>query len=472
MAISGAETFSEAWLKAGPLVVGAGLLAFTAVATAFGAAGLAAALGFLSLVAALCMINLSWGIVLIPVVYFFRFSLFGMMTPEKAFAAFVFFLWTLSVLLRKRQGWSAPAFPPVIKGAFVFFLLVHLGTGLASGYSTSLTLVKTSQFFFKGLMVYLIYAIISDWLNLKRCLQALALVVFLFGVGVPWLIVEFNDLQAIRSLEVLYTNSWLFKFTQLKNANGIWRDVLIGMPVVAFLLHQARSGRTRGAYAVVIGLGSLAAVLTFSRMGWLCLLLTLILIGLATKKQGLRVLAAVMIAGVVIFLSTSPPAQRRIVQKVAQFQQPTKGSIRYRIWQAGFRAFQSSPAVGTGPLSAREVLAKHGEFRDFNREHVVAHNPFLEILIESGAIGLMAFSLLWAAALVELVGKWRRLRNPFYRSGMTFLLISLGVASLSSLVTGIYLNNLQWYVLGLAFTVPKLEAAEEATDISLSEQGS
>jgi O-antigen ligase len=73
---------------------------------------------------------------------------------------------------------------------------------------------------------------------------------------------------------------------------------------------------------------------------------------------------------------------------------------RVEIWQAGLRGWLESPLLGYGTGSYPEISQRNGS------EHMVAHNTWINVLVEVGFIGLFLFMLIWITVL------WRIWRAP------------------------------------------------------------
>ena len=73
---------------------------------------------------------------------------------------------------------------------------------------------------------------------------------------------------------------------------------------------------------------------------------------------------------------------------------------RVRLWKEGLASFEQHPFLGVGSHMYRSV----------NSEGKVAHNSFLEVLVELGAFGLILFAIIIIAAGIHVVGQppWDR----------------------------------------------------------------
>ena len=116
------------------------------------------------------------------------------------------------------------------------------------------------------------------------------------------------------------------------------------------------------------------------------------------RRQGTRWLAAGAAIVVIVGLSLLPPAR-----SAAKHLWNT--DVRPMIWLGSARAIADAPLTGHGPGSFARVYPAHRPAEYFDRPKCAvatdhAHNEFLEIAVETGALGVMAFmAVLVAGAL-------------------------------------------------------------------------
>ncbi|MBP6860264.1 MAG: O-antigen ligase family protein [Candidatus Pacebacteria bacterium] len=89
-------------------------------------------------------------------------------------------------------------------------------------------------------------------------------------------------------------------------------------------------------------------------------------------------------------------------------------AARIIVWEASWNAFLDKPILGWGPENFNFAIEQHFDQRLFKQENFgevwfeKAHNVFLDTLVTSGVVGLVAFALLILAYLVAIVRAWRR----------------------------------------------------------------
>lgn len=173
----------------------------------------------------------------------------------------------------------------------------------------------------------------------------------------------------------------------------------VAAPGLARALWPARGDSFRARMLwLSLGLGgALATFYTYSRIGWVALVVLLVTLGFLKKpKYGLFTLIFMC----VVFLTTwhfSDSMRRR-------WNEANAGIFERKIvWAGAWEMFKERPVLGvgqgrTGLYSAaysEKVIGRKPEFSSH------AHNNFLDIMASMGTIGLAAFLLWWGYLFLE-----------------------------------------------------------------------
>jgi len=147
----------------------------------------------------------------------------------------------------------------------------------------------------------------------------------------------------------------------------------------------------------VLGFGGIALILTFSRGGWIALVVSMILFGLFLGRQrglSLRAPIAVMVILALLYLPFGSLIS-------ARFLGDDKGSAESRIplMNLAFRIFEDNPILGVGANNFSVVMGRYltPEFR--HGFLYAVHDKYLLVLSETGIGGLFAFLAFLFAAL-------------------------------------------------------------------------
>jgi putative inorganic carbon (hco3(-)) transporter len=237
---------------------------------------------------------------------------------------------------------------------------------------------------------------------------------------------------------------------------------LVGMYALGRLLRwwQWRSWQdlVQGASFAAAALGMIMGIgISWSRGAWLAFAVSIAVMVLALPQKlwqgmllvgglagllGVLWLTDTLPASVVVRLSSSTadffalddmrgvditPANYPVVERLAH-------------WQAALNMAQAEPWIGVG-LGNYEVAYPHYRLLNWHEPLGHAHNYLLNILAETGLIGLLAYGKVW---LIIILLNWRIRRHPDLLSRMCAIGI-LGTWSylaVHSLFDNLYVNNL------------------------------
>ncbi len=196
-------------------------------------------------------------------------------------------------------------------------------------------------------------------------------------------------------------------------------------------------------------------LLAGSRGSWVMYGLVLLLSG--WRRIGRKRLAALMIvgalAGSVLALGFSPQFQSRIERSLAVFDGDSAGldqalSGRLSIWRAALGMIDAHPVNGVGIRGFRDAYPQFAGKDDFWLAHgqqgaLHAHQIVLEILSETGLVGL----LLWCMGLALALRAWRwsmpaarrRARVPALALVVTAFPLNTSLAFYSTFWGGVFL---------------------------------
>ena len=199
----------------------------------------------------------------------------------------------------------------------------------------------------------------------------------------------------------------------------------------------------------VLGLGSVALILTGSRGGWIALVLAVFILGFgAWRRRGLSLKMPLVTAG--LFLVLYWPFHNLISARVFG---DDKGSAESRVplMNLAFRIVEANPVLGVGANNFTVVMNRYlsPEFREGFLFAV--HNKYLLVLAETGAIGLLAF----LAFLLGTVRRgwlcWRLCDEPlaFLALGLVAGLVGHMVHMTVDVFRGRPTQQLIWLIAGL-----------------------
>lgn len=152
----------------------------------------------------------------------------------------------------------------------------------------------------------------------------------------------------------------------------------------------------------------LGVLVSLSRSGLLGLVVGLVVIGLRFSRKWVLVALVVLTVPPVLYWSGVVPIPAMELPVVVRRMNLSDmvHSVRGRLylWEAAWRGYRDHPWLGVGmnaqtdPMLAyqRVVSAEHGNYDYAGSWGAPAHNVYLEILLELGTFGLIAYLGMWA----------------------------------------------------------------------------
>jgi O-antigen ligase/polysaccharide polymerase Wzy-like membrane protein len=234
--------------------------------------------------------------------------------------------------------------------------------------------------------------------------------------------------------------------------------------LVPLAVSRARSERERRLRLLAAGCAALilcGVLLTFSRGAAVAMLLLVVAMGVL-RQVSLRQLLAMALALVALVAVVAPDYAARVqslaaVDGALSTSGAADGAIVGRATEnlAALYVFRDHPALGVGPGQFfRRYSAIYGNALDLRylKTNRRAHNLYLEIAADTGALGLAAFLAIVAVTMAQL---WRL--TVFWRSrdaDLASLSRAFLLAIVAYLATGIFLQlayeRYFWFLLALA----------------------
>lgn len=239
--------------------------------------------------------------------------------------------------------------------------------------------------------------------------------------GLAPLILEDSDARLQGSLSHYYTFSGV-----------VMLAVVVGTARVVFAVGL----RERALLGVATTCMLIALLFTQTRSAWLAILLGGLVVLVARER---RLLAALPVVALLAYFLVPANVQGRI-RSMVDLEDHTV-SQRVDMWQTGWKMFQDAPIFGIGP---RKVLQVYDDYHDPDSPHADRptpghlHNNVVNIAVERGVVGLLAWLVFWLAWFARTIGVYRRLDPQSPEDG-----------ALRSAVVGALAAGLAFQVMGL-----------------------
>lgn len=222
------------------------------------------------------------------------------------------------------------------------------------------------------------------------------------------------------------------------NPNDLAGTLAIGVTIACYLL---MNGGKRWALvnAIFVPVGIVCVVLSGSRAGLLSVAVALLFPFLRLMRMSWKVrltLIMAIIATVSVLLDVSESTYWRRLTTIAEQFESRDLNGRVDVWAQGLELFQRKPLAGYGAGTFPSVTGATQAAR------IAAHNAFLEVLVENGAVGLMLYFVVHLS-LIRAVRKRSTLEKQLWGT----LLVTWITINMASTWEN---RNITWMLWGLA----------------------
>ncbi len=221
--------------------------------------------------------------------------------------------------------------------------------------------------------------------------QRLLLLAFFFGCMGPLA----SEYLGFRSRESVISAMEQERFSAANvNENSMAASLVISIAIAIYFASNPATKLYRFRlvfWAYVLG-AALGTLLTASRGGVLCLLVlgasTLIMLG----RMNWKVILMFLVCTAAIWYIAPAILPKSVQERLSEGKEAHSLMTRFEIWQAGLTGWLERPLQGFGTATYPVVSEAHGG------PHLVAHNTYVNVLVEQGVIGLTLFLLAWLLA--------------------------------------------------------------------------
>jgi O-antigen ligase len=246
--------------------------------------------------------------------------------------------------------------------------------------------------------------------------------------------------------------------------NSAARYLVVALIFLFSLLTSSAGKLQRLAVLAAIGIVTLGVLVTGSRTGLLLLVAAggmLILRDFNAARRLETTFALLLALAIVWFFASNIVSILSTILPAIQGGTDTVG-IRYRLWQAGLRMWQDHPIHGVGIGQYPTYLAAYGQ--DLLAERYLglgAHNMYIQVLAETGLVGLGLFLAMVGSSLLSLWHGVRSASSERKRLLSTWLIV-LVVMLLGGLTKQDQYDKLIWFSLGMSSALPSQSSLASA----------
>ncbi|MBR5155826.1 MAG: O-antigen ligase family protein [Clostridia bacterium] len=279
------------------------------------------------------------------------------------------------------------------------------------------------------------YFVVINTIKTKKQLMNLLTVFALSGFavclyGILQYIFGWNVTQAWID-EEMFEDIKMRVYSTLENPNVLGEYILLVLPVTIALMWKKKTVFSKIVYGGMAGVMGIALILTFSRGCWIGVIVSaaIFITFVAGKLWGLMLLALPIIPMVL---------PESIINRFASIGDMKDSSTSYRvyIWMGTIHMLKDFWVSGIGP--GTEAFTQVYPFYSYSS--IVAphsHNLFLQIMVESGILGIVAFAVLMFVFFKKLMVGYQ-VQGKF--GEISVMLVGIGSAVMGFLVQGLFDN--------------------------------
>jgi O-antigen ligase len=206
----------------------------------------------------------------------------------------------------------------------------------------------------------------------------------------------------------------------------------------------------------LVALGGLAA--TYTRGAWLGFAAGALALLPSTRRGWWLLLGGLIAVGLLVL--AGPPHLRERLSSMGDPDDPTVKERVY-MWHSGLAMWRGHPLLGVGPGGVKRGYEAYALTEAVKKRTGHLHNTPLQILVERGVIGLVAWLWIWGAFYRRGFGLLRRLSEPEWSE---WVLVAGSLAAITGfLVAGLSEYNfgdsevvmVAWSVMALPFVAAK-----------------
>lgn len=197
-----------------------------------------------------------------------------------------------------------------------------------------------------------------------------------------------------------------------------------------------------------------------TRGAWIAVVFTLLLYGLLHIRRNKKVIMIFLVISLfcgVLVIST-PVIKDRVSSILDMSNQ--SNSERVLLWKSAWNMFRDHPLLGVGPGNFVEVYRPYYISPDAKEPELGhAHNNFMQMLAETGIIGLSAFVYMFGYILVTMCNRYLKNQQDIWSLIAVLVTLSLLIQGLTEFNFGnSAVSRMYWFILGLSYVGSRLNS--------------
>jgi len=248
-----------------------------------------------------------------------------------------------------------------------------------------------------------------------------------------------NFIVIALSIEVIYSLSNYFLIEEINDFTGISMNrnvstfsILVKLPFLIYLKSIIKTISLKRILSFLEIFTIISVIFLESRLGIIILMIIILfqyLLGIYNKHHRIRYLV-ILIYTLVFILFYSSNYSTYLGDKLDKINQISSDQSyinRIEYYKIGIRLFEKSPIIGNGTGTWKiNSLDRSVRNLDTNEASYYAHNDFLQVLSETGLIGLFVYAIIFVFTLRTILRKWKN--EPIF----IYLILTFGIIIVDS----------------------------------------
>jgi len=228
----------------------------------------------------------------------------------------------------------------------------------------------------------------------------------------------------------------------------------------SFLFHEPKKYWVLGSVGVI----GLCLLVTMTRQAWLGFLIGAVVLVFFWNKKYILIIP--LLLAVLLFY-----VPKDIKERVFSFSNTNDIALQARrsLWESGWKIFKDYPITGCGYKCVDQIYSQYLEPSGHLKRLRGMHNNILQLLIDTGIIGLGAWLAIWVTYFMELFQRWRKLAKEAPQDNAKGIIMGSMATVLAFLVGGNFETNiydsevamLLYFIMGISLANVKKSPEQE-----------
>ena len=228
--------------------------------------------------------------------------------------------------------------------------------------------------------------------------------------------------------------------------------MIVGLMALGRLLfHKPREYWVLGS----VGIIGFCLLISMTRQAWLGFFIGSVFLLYSWKKIYFLIIPLLLV-GVLLF------AGDKITKRIHSFTDLKDSSFQARVflWKGGWGIFKDHSITGCGYKCVDSIYSQYSDPSGLIAHYRGLHSNIMQLLVDTGIIGLGTWFLIWVAYSIEVLKRWQILVKEKSRSNSAGILMGTFAAVLAFLAGGCFetsiydseVTMLIYFLMGLSLT--------------------